>query len=810
MFAGIESLLHRGRRRLSRNEWAVRHLGLTPSEGTGEEPGLLLIQIDGLARRQLEAAMARGKMPFLQRLLQRDDYAMHTFYPGLPTTTPAVQAELYYGVKSAVPAFSFFDRALKKLGRMWDPEWAKAREASLAQEHEGLLKGGSSWSNIYTGGAGEEESHFCAASIGLGDMWRTGKIRNIFVFIFLHLAAAARIFWQLLVELVVAIGDAAQAIAHGRKPKLELLLVLSRVFVGVGLRELLTISGQIDVTRGLPIVHVNFVGYDEHAHMRGPGSRFAHYGLRGIDNAIRKIARAAHRSPRRDYAVWVFSDHGQEATRAFPDAGEGGLEAVLHDCLEISKQHDKAWRARSQSRPVATAAWLSRRPRVQQLIARPQADENPTPEEQKSVIVAAMGPVGHAYFANPMTDDQRLALAKRLIMQGKVPGAIVRTADGRTTWLHAQGETRVPEDVPALLGKSHDPAIARQIAEDLAEFAAIRDAGDLIMLGWSPWDGAWSFAPERGAHGGLGPDETRGFALLPVRTELPAGTAEFIRPLALRAAARHYLGRAPLEPRTGATAETGRLRLMTYNVHGCGGMDGRVSPRRVASVIAAHAPDIVALQEVDLGRRRSRAEDQSAVIGQLIGMHAVFCPTVTRGEEHYGHAFFSRWPVEIVKRALLPHDPRSWFKEPRSALWVRVLVGGAAVNIVTTHLGLGPAERVLQMQMLLGPEWLGKLGDDDPVIFCGDLNLTPGSKPYALAARKYRDVQVAAGGPRPLNTFSSTRPFTRLDHVFVSKHFGVKRVVVPRNALTRVASDHLPLVAELSFAPAAGETPTRP
>src|ERR1043166_2732573 len=190
MFAKIESFVHRFRHRLSRSEWAIRHLGLTPSEGTSEESGLLLIQIDGFGRVQLERALAAGRMPFLRRLLKREGYELHTFYPGLPSTTPAVQAELYYGVRSAVPAFSFFDRALKKLGRMWDPEWAKAREAECAKQAEGLLKGGSSWSNIYTGGASQEASHFCAASIGLGDMWRTGKIRNIFVFILLNLPAA--------------------------------------------------------------------------------------------------------------------------------------------------------------------------------------------------------------------------------------------------------------------------------------------------------------------------------------------------------------------------------------------------------------------------------------------------------------------------------------------------------------------------------------------------------------------------------------------------------------------------------------------
>jgi len=72
------------------------------------------MQIDGLSRAQFERALAANRMPFLKRLIQRERYEVHTFYPGMPSTTPAVQAELYYGVKSAVPAFSFFDRVLKE------------------------------------------------------------------------------------------------------------------------------------------------------------------------------------------------------------------------------------------------------------------------------------------------------------------------------------------------------------------------------------------------------------------------------------------------------------------------------------------------------------------------------------------------------------------------------------------------------------------------------------------------------------------------------------------------------------------------
>src|SRR4051812_49307149 len=109
MLARIEAAWWRWRRRFSRNEWAVRGLRLGVTQDAAHSHGVLLIQIDGLGRGQLEKAMARGRMPFLKRLLKRG-HQLHTFYPGLPSSTPAVQAELYYGVRSAVPAFSFLDR----------------------------------------------------------------------------------------------------------------------------------------------------------------------------------------------------------------------------------------------------------------------------------------------------------------------------------------------------------------------------------------------------------------------------------------------------------------------------------------------------------------------------------------------------------------------------------------------------------------------------------------------------------------------------------------------------------------------------
>jgi endonuclease/exonuclease/phosphatase family metal-dependent hydrolase len=179
---------------------------------------------------------------------------------------------------------------------------------------------------------------------------------------------------------------------------------------------------------------------------------------------------------------------------------------------------------------------------------------------------------------------------------------------------------------------------------------------------------------------------------------------------------------------------------------------------------------------------------------------------VTREDEHYGHALLSRWPIEIVKRARLPHDPSSWWQEPRSAIWARVDMAGQIVNVITTHLGLGPNERVLQVRALIGEEWIGGIPANEPVILCGDFNALPGSAPYKLAAARLRDAQFAGGGFKPQGTFSSVQPLVRLDHIFTTAHFVRERVVVVRNDLTRVASDHLPLLADFRIVAEAGDT----
>jgi endonuclease/exonuclease/phosphatase family metal-dependent hydrolase len=104
------------------------------------------------------------------------------------------------------------------------------------------------------------------------------------------------------------------------------------------------------------------------------------------------------------------------------------------------------------------------------------------------------------------------------------------------------------------------------------------------------------------------------------------------------------------------------------------------------------------------------------------------------------------------------------------------------------------------LKALLDKNWLSSVPENEPIIFCGDLNAGALSKTYRKLAEYLIDVQKALNDPLPPKpTFHSKSPLFRIDHIFISKHFNPLKVEVKINTDTRMASDHLPLIADLAM-----------
>ena len=237
-------------------------------------------------------------------------------------------------------------------------------------------------------------------------------------------------------------------------------------------------------------------------------------------------------------------------------------------------------------------------------------------------------------------------------------------------------------------------------------------------------------------------------------------------------------------------------RLLTYNVHRCVGVDRQLDVARIVAVIAEYEPDIVCLQELDVGRARTGHVDQAQTIADGLSMSVHFNAAMRVEAELYGDAILTPHPERLIKVGPLPTLKGVPGLEPRGALWAVIDLGAATVNVVTTHLGLVPREQRLQAKALVGPDWLGHPDCIGPTILTGDFNATSITRPYQTLVRRLDDAQTRLGLKPTLKTFPSSFPAIRIDHCFVSPDIRVTAARAPFSPLARMASDHLPLIID--------------
>lgn len=242
------------------------------------------------------------------------------------------------------------------------------------------------------------------------------------------------------------------------------------------------------------------------------------------------------------------------------------------------------------------------------------------------------------------------------------------------------------------------------------------------------------------------------------------------------------------------------LRILTYNTHACLGLDRRRSVGRIASVIERLNPDVVTLQEVDVGRARSGYVHQAEALAAHLGMEAFFHAALRLGEERYGLATLSRFPLAVVRAAALPEMTPF---EPRAALWTEIDWHGRGVQVINTHLGLRRAERSAQLAVLLDEDWAGHERFAAGGVLCGDFNFTRGSAPY----RRVTKVLAESRPPRRRGPgFSTWLGLRTLDYIFTSDGFHTKKAGVGAWPRARIASDHLPLYADILLTETTEET----
>ena len=503
----------------------VRRLRLGRAPVPGQRR-LLIVQIDGLSRAVLERGLAQGHMPFLRRRLQRGGCRLHPMSVGLPTSTPAFQMAVMYGVSPDIPGFHYHDKR-----RRADVYFPRAGDAAHVQETQargrhGIVTGGSTYGCVFTGGAANSLMTFAMLKRPSG----AGVLRALSAFLVLA--------WVVVKSLAISVAEIVRALLifvadPVGAPRGWKLLAL-KVGVSVWIRELFTLSASRDVYAGTPAVYVNYLDYDIFSHAWGPRHRRALRALRAVDASIQRLWRAVRRVGEHRYDVYVLSDHGQAHCTPYDRLTRGRrIEQLLFDeFLTPAGAHEVA--PGKGGRGMASGIKAIRSGRapglVQRFVNYLESDypwmlgEVKEARQQGDVRIIAAGPNAFIYF---LDDPQPLSLER---IDERFPGLVDDIARSRGIGFvlarAATGPVCVWRGKRYRVEELGEGPFARRADLDLVQ-AGIRDlmampsAGDLVLYGLEAPNGNVSFIAEIGAHAGPTAEEMQTFIVTPPGVALP-------------------------------------------------------------------------------------------------------------------------------------------------------------------------------------------------------------------------------------------------------------------------------------------------
>ena len=230
------------------------------------------------------------------------------------------------------------------------------------------------------------------------------------------------------------------------------------------------------------------------------------------------------------------------------------------------------------------------------------------------------------------------------------------------------------------------------------------------------------------------------------------------------------------------------LRVATYNVHRCRGLDGRTSPERIAEVIRSIEPDLIALQEV-IGAGYTSAGHAEA-LGAHLGMGWVMAPARHLRGSLFGNVVLSRFPIRHHTQYDL-----SWKTcEERNCQRVDIALDDDTLHLYNVHLGTAYLERRYQAGRLSAIVHDRRVGQ--PKIVLGDFNEWMRGLATTMLSERLQSIDLRSHLKRR-RTYPGVFPVLHLDHIYYDGTVEVVKLELPRTRKALIASDHLPLVAEL-------------
>jgi hypothetical protein len=528
---------------------AARQLGRPPSETDGQR-GFIIIEIDGLAYDYLRKATRLGTMPHLTRMIAKRDLRLARWRCGLPSTTPAAQAGIMYGNNWDIPGFRWYDKRTQSSILCKLPGAVRAIQERISSGRAGLLRGGSSYTNMFDGDA--RLALFTLSALGRHRVFENVRGLGFLILFGLDPIRIMRVIGLSLWTWAVYVAKRTATFLgmRTRYPHFTFLGPLLEIFNNVIFREITTFSVMVDVYRGMPAIYAAYTGYDEIAHHFGADSREAFQALRGIDQQIRQIDRMRQLYMRREYDLYVLSDHGMSASLPFrrirgqtleefialhtgqdvlPDAAAEESEGLPEARAIFLLDELRAMEARPH-RPAPARMLRTARERLEKRLLQQDPDAGWDLTRHGDIVVRSSGSLAHVYFGIAVQalnlGDVALLYPDLLeaLTEHEGIGLIVGREEDEVVIVGRSGRLCIGPAGQRLEGK--DPLAHLQerdwAARQLTRLARFPHAGDLVLLG--TWDGhrVICFEEQIASHGGLGGAQDWPFVAFPPGVRITA------------------------------------------------------------------------------------------------------------------------------------------------------------------------------------------------------------------------------------------------------------------------------------------------
>lgn len=566
----------------------TKRLGRLPTGQRSSARGFVAMEIDGLSYDHLQRAIEEGHMPYLASQLRRGRLTLSRWRCGLPSTTPAAQAGILFGNNYDIPGFRWYEKesGLSVVCKL--PGSSKLLQDRLAGRQPGILRGGSSYFNMFDGDA--SLSLFTLSAMNRERLFPSSRGLGFLLLFVLNPLRSVKLFLLCLWEYVSDVALRLTRRLRGeRRLPFQGIFPLLRVASNVIFREVQTFAVLMDIYRGVPAIYTTYYSYDEMAHHYGADSGPAHHALREIDKRLRQIDRLRRARLSREYDLLLLADHGQTPAEPFSQRYGQTLGQYIRGCLggglilqeqagdeqhSVFQAHYLLQELQGIEEQLAEPLAIIAR-RVRDLVTERTTfnDEQPPLDlgRRSDVVVRSSGSLAHIYLnvsSARLTVSEITALFPDLVVTvASHPGiwlvvgiegddVLVFSRDGVLT---LRGGEVAAADGANPLRQLPEP---EQALRELATVARYPHSGDLILLGhYDPEsDTVVCFEDQWASHGGLGGPQDYPFMVYP--PELGWDLSEVCNARELYAFfAETYLKEAPVaepapEPAAPVTADT--------------------------------------------------------------------------------------------------------------------------------------------------------------------------------------------------------------------------------------------------------------